>query len=61
MESVSSPQPQRLFVNDTLSLKLHKVSIVGTKDLIKRVKITHPPPPPSWKEENLMKIVDSVA
>lgn len=58
MESVSSPQPQRLFVNDTLSLKLHKVSIVGTKDLIKRVKIT---PPPSWKEENLMKIVDSVA
>ena len=60
MESVSSPQPQRLFVNDTLSLKLHKVSIVGTKDLIKRVKIT-PPTPPSWKEENLMKIVDSVA
>ena len=59
MESVSSPQPQTLFVNDTLSLKLHKVSIVGTKDLIKRVKIT--PPPPSWKEENLMKIVDSVS
>ena len=44
MEPVSSPQPQRLFVNDTLSLKLHKVSIVGTKDLIKRVKITPPPP-----------------
>ena len=43
MEPVSSPQPQRLFVNDTLSLKLHKVSIVGTKDLIKRVKITPPP------------------